>query len=606
MKSMSCFLLFIVVCCFYRIESITELDGILKLPYSFNINDNDGMPIFRTINGWSNNNDINNAIKLKWGNSNQPILRTINPDYNDTIGEPNGKNRVSPRMISNIIANNDEISIKANKFGINGMLWQWGQFIDHDLIETPMNSSENMRIEVPFNDVTFNEFDDIVHARSRAAPGTGNINTPRNQINTVTSFIDASMVYGSDNERAYYLRSHVDGKLKVTRHGKYTFMPLNTAGIENAGGNLRSDLFVGGDVRANEQIGLASLHILFVREHNRLCDVIKRTLNINDDELLYQYSRAIVIGIIQHITYNEFLPGLLGTQMDRFIPPYITYDININPTVNSIFSTAAFRVGHTMLNDIIPRRDMNCNNIPGYNDLSLDEAFFNTSWILNNNNHNIDTVGIILKGLTCIPANEIDTFHVNEVRDKLFNNVMGIGQVPLDLVSLNIDRGRDHGLPDYNSVRKHFNLNELTQFEGSIFDNIALLRECYNNINDIDLFVGILAEKKLDGSNLGLTISNIIGDQFKRLRDGDRFWYERYLNNDLLKYIKSITLKDIIERNTNAINIPKYSMFMNNQQPIRSINSQYNLEFKYNIESIIETSINNIVNNDLGLPTGHF
>lgn len=126
------------------------------------------------------------------------------------------------------------------------------------------------------------------------------------------------------------------------------FLPINTAGLPNDPKADDQTLFLAGDVRANEQLGLTAMHTLFVREHNFLCDLIKaRSPRFNGDQI-YELARAIVAGEIQHVIYTEFLPVLIGN-----ITSYRGYDTNVNPSMMNEFSTAAFRLGHTMLSPIL-------------------------------------------------------------------------------------------------------------------------------------------------------------------------------------------------------------------------------------------------------------
>ena len=98
-------------------------------------------------------------------------------------------------------------------------------------------------------------------------------------------------------------------------------LPFNTPGLPNAGGT-GPELFLAGDVRANEQVGLAALHTLFVREHNRLAQEMAANDPSLTGEEIYQEARRIVGALIQVITYNEFLPALLGPNALR---PYRGY-----------------------------------------------------------------------------------------------------------------------------------------------------------------------------------------------------------------------------------------------------------------------------------------
>lgn len=75
--------------------------------------------------------------------------------------------------------------------------------------------------------------------------------------------------------------------------------------------------YLTGDGRANENIGLTSLHIIFVREHNRICEkVLSLNPNLSDAEI-FRISRNYVIALIQHITYDEFLPSFLGPNQSK-------------------------------------------------------------------------------------------------------------------------------------------------------------------------------------------------------------------------------------------------------------------------------------------------
>src|SRR6185295_2729356 len=109
----------------------------------------------------------------------------------------------------------------------------------------------------------------------------------REQINSVTSYIDASNVYGSDTTRAAALRTFSDGKLVTSAGG---LLPgLNTAGLTNDDPfGLGAAQFLAGDVRANEQVGLTATHALFTREHNRLAGLLKTSNPSLSDEALYQ------------------------------------------------------------------------------------------------------------------------------------------------------------------------------------------------------------------------------------------------------------------------------------------------------------------------------
>ena len=177
----------------------------------------------------------------------------------------------------------------------------------------------------------------IPFSRSNFAAGTGVPGTPREQVNQITSYIDASNVYGSDDARAGELRSNIGGKLKTSSGN---LRALNTGGFPNTNENPfvpAEQLFLSGDMRANEQVGLTAMHTLFVREHNSLADLIAvkhfAGQNLSDPAVVAeidQTARMIVGAQMQAITYNQFLPAMLGPIA---ITPYTCYDPRIDATV---------------------------------------------------------------------------------------------------------------------------------------------------------------------------------------------------------------------------------------------------------------------------------
>ena len=126
-------------------------------------------------------------------------------------------------------------------------------------------------------------------------------------------------------------------------------------------------------------------------------------------------------------------------------------------------------------------------------------------------------------------SEEIDTKVVDSLRNFLFGPP---GSGGLDLASLNIQRGRDHGLADYNSTRAALGLPKVTSFAQITSDpNLQrALQQTYGSVDNIDLWAGGLPEDHVPGSSLGPTFQRIIADQFTRLRDGDRFFHLRDLS----------------------------------------------------------------------------
>ncbi len=201
------------------------------------------------------------------------------------------------------------------------------------------------------------------------APTGTDAGNPRQQVNEITAWIDASNVYGSDAERAMALRTlDGTGRLKTSAGN---LLPFNTQGLSNAGGDSDS-LFLAGDVRANEQVGLTAMHTLFVREHNRQARLIARANPALSGDQIYLRARRIVGAEMQVITYREYLPALLG---GAALPPYSGYRPALDASISNLFSTGPYRYGHSALSPTLLRLDAQGNEIPEGN-LALREAFF--------------------------------------------------------------------------------------------------------------------------------------------------------------------------------------------------------------------------------------
>ena len=477
----------------------------------------------------------NNPMHRDWGVAGAELLRVAAPDYGDGSDSPAGEGRPGARVISNgCVAQTVDTP---NSHRVSDIFWQWGQFLDHDLtLVGTMDPIEPFDVPVPMGDPDF----DSSSTGNQVIPVDRSfyhmVDGVRQQVNELTAFIDASQVYGSDDARALALRKlDGTGRLKMS---KGRLLPYNKQGLENAGSTDPS-FFLAGDIRANEQVALTAMHTLFVREHNWWTKQIRREYPGMDEEKIYQCARALVAAEIQAITYNEFLPILLGPDA---LKRYIGYKPYVNTGIMNEFSTAAYRVGHTLLSPELKRLDATMQPIPEGH-LALADAFFNPV--------EYSDIGIepYLRGLSVQMAQEVDNQIVDGVRNFLFGPP---GAGGFDLASLNIQRGRDHGIADYNQVRVAVGLPAHTDFSqvSSNPDTEAALASMYASVDDIDLWIGGLAEDHVPGAMVGETFWTVIKMQFEALRDGDRFWYQEYLPDYLVEMVEERTLSKIIRKNT--------------------------------------------------------
>ena len=282
------------------------------------------------------------------------------------------------------------------------------------------------------------------------------------------------------------------------------------------------------------------MHILFVREHNRLAgEILDRNPDWSDEQI-YQYARHINIGLIESITYNEFLPSL-GIELDD----YEGYNSTIDPSISNEFATVAFRMGHSQIGSTMFR--LNETRMPSaQGHLTLREGFFDVSPITEGGG-----IAPILRGLAYNVQPENDLMYVDDLRNQMFGPP---GAGGMDLCAIDTQRGRDHGIPDFNTVREAFGLARYTNWSDFTSDNatIEALNSTYPDVDSVDAFIGMLAEDHIENSALGETMHVIIKEQFERLRDGDRLYYGSEFSDlaDIQDQIDNTTLADIILRNT--------------------------------------------------------
>ncbi len=504
-------------------------------------------PKYRTLDG-----TLNNLSNPNFGKKDIPFFRELPAEYGD------GKNalvtnRPNPRLLSNKLSNEPEDD--HNDRYMAGMFYSWGQFLDHD-ISRAKSGTESMPIPLPSSESKFSS--PIPFKRSAAHSSSSSV---RDQTNGTTSWVDASQVYSTNSQDANWLRTFKGGKLKVSSGNLLPFNTLSgeySSSIDPNAPMMDDDrgrtvkTFVAGDPRANEHPVLTSLHTLMVREHNRICDGLKYS-GLSDEEI-YQKARKEVGALMQVVSYGQWISSL-GVNLKS----YSGYHSTSRPDIMNTFSTAAYR-WHTMVENDIIFRNNSCNGV-GPVELPLKNVFNNPDII---RKHGID---VLLKGISVHRSYETDL----KVNSGLRNNLLGPG-MGLDLVAINIQRGRDHGLPNYNTVREFYTGSKAKNFTdiasnsrtsvSSIFDATSSsgslisseMQSLYGDVNKVDLWVGLYAEPRLSGKSVGKTVDAILRTQLECLRDGDFYYFENdpALSSSDKTRLKNTKLGDIIKRNTTA------------------------------------------------------
>ncbi|KAL1122797.1 hypothetical protein AAG570_003123 [Ranatra chinensis] len=541
---------------------------------------------YRTISGWCNNLD-----HPEFGQSFRTFVRLLTPVYSDGVESPRslsvrGSPLPSPRLISSNV--HTDASRPHTRYTL--MVMQFAQITDHDLTFTPVNKAfigegilnckscdskktvhpQCFPIPIPDGDPYFpskgHNGERLCIPATRSMPGQKTLG-PREQMNQLTAYLDLSFVYGSDMCEARILRSYSGGKLNTTRYKGKQLLPQTSSNLEcRAPSGL---CFNAGDDRASEQPSLGSLHTVWLREHNRIATEFSRINPQWPDEKLYQETRRLLGAIYQHITFSEFLPRILGWDAIRKYELdlvhddyYFGYDPTCDVTIVNEFSAGAFRFGHSLLRPTFRRvsPDFSLKEPP----IRLRDHFFNPEVL-----YSPSIIDELILGLIDTPMETLDNFVTEEVTNHLFEN-KSIPFSGMDLISLNIQRARDHGIPGYNNYRELCNLTRAQSFQ-QLLDTtpkslVSKLSTLYHHVDDIDLFPGGMSESPLPGGVIGPTFACIVGQQFRKIRKCDRFWYEN--GNEFTRFtptqlaeIRKVTLASLLCNNLENIRIIQRSVF---------------------------------------------
>jgi Animal haem peroxidase len=553
----------------------------------------------------------NNLRHPEWGQAGTAYARVAPAAYADGISEPAAGPDV--RYVSNRVFNDTHQNLFSER-DVTQWVFTWGQFIDHTI---GLRDEAGEQSDIPFTgDDPLEEFTNTLGAmpftRSAATPGTG-VDSPRQQTNTVSSYIDAWAVYGGSEERLEWLRDGpVDGDMSNNsallmlpgdylprRDSRGDAGSAPTMGVDGALRGAPERAAVAGDVRANENIALQATQNLFAREHNRVVGLLPASLS---EEQRFQIARRVVIAEQQYITYNEFLPAV-GVRLPR----YRGYRSDVNANLSNEFATVGYRA-HSMIHGEIELEADAARYTPEQlaafeaEGLELatseDGAEVEIAVPLNRGFFNPDLVeslqlGPLLQGIGLEAQYNNDEMIDNQLRSVLFQipvpdnpacldgpELPACFQGVLDLGAIDVQRGRDHGMPSYNDLRAAYGLAPRTTFEAvtgeataafpedpeltpgaeiddpDALDFLALrdidgndvpldselaesdpveadrrtplaarLQAIYGTVDRLDAFVGMIAEPHVPGADFGELQLAIWARQFRALRDGDRFFY---------------------------------------------------------------------------------
>ena len=371
------------------------------------------------------------------------------------------------------------------------------------------------------------------------------------------------------------------------------------------------DHYVAGDLRANENYSLTSIHTIWSRNHNHHVEALLESGFDGTPEELFQAAKIVNESEYQRVVFTEFADKLIGgIQGSGGDHGFDDYDPTVDARISHEFAAAAYRFGHSLIGQTMTVIDANGEpqQVP-LTDIFLNPTNDDTAFTLPieqlqqygyTPQPGYEQVGVngVIEGISGQPAEEVDYNIVDAVRDDLV-------RIRADLFAFNVARGWDVGLGTLNQVRADLlkstdpyvgaavdgvnadftpysswedfrarnglSLSVMTQLmaaypdlELQIPEEIAAFEAAnpdtdlhgpggniVHGIDRLDLWVGGLAEAHTNGGMVGSTFWVILHEQLDRLQEGDRFYYlDRVDDFDFYEQVEDQTFADIIERNT--------------------------------------------------------
>lgn len=561
-------------------------------------------PELHPLDGW-----YNNLINPEWGAVDTHIIRKSKVAYADGVYHMAGPKRPNPFEISTA-ALRGKMGFGSQR-GRNAMLTFFGQQVVEEIMDAqrPGCPREFENIDVPKGHDLYDREGkgnvQLPFQRSRYDARTGySPNNPRQQINEITPYLDGQLMYGPAKAWTDAIREFKGGRLRALNDKPFPIQDslpvannirLPFANPPNPRGTTRETRLKGvrrfwrlGNPRGFENPFLLAFGVLWFRWHNYWAN--KTAFDngwtteadlVKFDERIFNKARKIVVGSYQKMVFYDWLPRWIEIKSDKktFFNiteeiPYKGYDPTIHPGITHEFQTSAMRFGHTLVTPGLwrrgaatsssqcPWRSSKINIVGAPNEVHavrLCNAYWNSQESVE------EDVDALFRGMASTLSEREDHIMVADLAGDVFGPLEFSRR---DLGAINIQRARDHGLPDYQEVREAFGLPRLTSYEqmhtGNIPENLQAIRQLKNlyrrySLNttspeDVDLFVGGLIETTFDGP--GPLFRAITLDQFRRIRDGDRFWFENkqngLFNESELRMIYGITLGEVIAKVTHV------------------------------------------------------
>jgi hypothetical protein len=469
----------------------------------------------------------------------------------------------SARKVSLDLMTRDEFKPATN---LNILAAAWIQFENHnwffhgrgredEVMEVPLEPGDDW----PENPMYVRR--SVGHPGGQAATGgqNGNGNGPRDYGNTETHWWDASQLYGTSREKQRELRTLQDGKLKILDDGRLPDDP-DQPGVDYTGFN------------ENWWFGISLLHTLFTKEHNAICDVLKKENPRWSDQRLFDTAWLINSALMAKIHTVEWTPGIVNTPA-----LWVAMNTNYSGFFGQTFKDIVGRVGDSEIFSGIMGSPAEQHGAR----FALTEEFVSVyrmhplipdDWNLYDHADGrfveqrpfFDLQGANTRGF-------MDGYGMSDLMYSI--GVEHPGQITLhnypkalqryeridghlmDLATLDILRDRERGIPRYNDFREEMRMPRVRSFD-ELTDNkqwAEEIRRVYDNdIDKVDLQVGMYAEPLPPGFGFSDTAFRVFILMASRRLKSDRFFTDDFrpevYTQTGIDWVNKTKMKDVILR----------------------------------------------------------
>ncbi|KAI3882878.1 hypothetical protein MKX03_013669 [Papaver bracteatum] len=414
----------------------------------------------------------------------------------------------------------------------------WIQFMIHDWIDH-LEETNQIELTAPEEVASQCPLKSFKFYKTKEVP-TGFYDIKQGSLNTRTPWWDGSAIYGSNSKWLSKVRTYKDGKLKISEDGLLM--------------HDKDGVAISGDVR-NSWAGVSVLQALFIKEHNAVSDALKicREYHELDDEDLYRHARLVTSAVIAKVHTIDWTVRIAGKEIQKD-----TFGHVGGAALGGLEFVSVYRM-HPLLPEHLVLKDLSA--APGPNKSLPSTAEIPMSDLTGLKGEKaLSKIGfknqMVSMGHQACGSLELWNYPT-WMWDLITQDENGLERPDhVDLPALEVYRDRERSVARYNEFRRGMLMTPISKWEDLTDDKeaIEVLNEVYgDDVEELDILVGLLAEKKIKGFSISETAFFIFTIMATRRLEEDRF-FTSYFNEETytekgFNWVNTTeSLKDVMDR----------------------------------------------------------